>query len=298
MCISLVDQSKEEQEEDPEVKFYDLSVIASSTDNFSDINKLGEGGFGPVFKGTLENGQRIAVKRLSTSSGQGIKEFKNVIALIAKLQHRNLVRLQGYCIQNEEKLLIYEYMPNKSLDFFIFDQTQRMVLDWPTRISEGDQTTEITRCIVGTYGYIAPEYAIDGNFSVKSDTYSFGVLLLEIVSGKKNRGDQHHKERTNLTEHAWKLWMEGRPLELISEDLKESCNGSEALRCIHISFLCLEQHPHDRPSMSSVVMMLGSEIRLPKPKQPALFVGDYSLSNKSSNLPSVNKLSLSILEPR
>ena len=83
----------EEQEEDPEVPLYDLTVIASSTDNFSHKNKLGEGGFGPVFKGTLENGQRIAVKRLSASSGQGIEEFKNEIALIAKLQHRNLVKL-------------------------------------------------------------------------------------------------------------------------------------------------------------------------------------------------------------
>ncbi|MED6111857.1 hypothetical protein PIB30_056216 [Stylosanthes scabra] len=345
-AILNVDQSKEEQEEDPEVKFYDLSVIASSTDNFSDKNKLGEGGFGPVFMGTLENGQRIAVKRLSTGSGQGLNEFKNEIALIAKLQHRNLVKLQGYCIQNEEKLLIYEYMPNKSLDFFIFEQTQRMVLDWPTRfnvirgITRGllylhqdsrltvihrdlkasnilldhkmnpkisdfglarilgeDQATEITRRIVGTYGYIAPEYAIDGNFSVKSDVYSFGVLLLEIVSGKRNRGDQHQNKHTNLTEYAWKLWMEGRALELISEDIKESCNGSEALRCIHISFLCLEQHPHDRPSMSSVVMMLSSEICLPKPKQPALFVGEYSSSNKT-NLASVNELTMSILEPR
>ncbi|KAL4292815.1 hypothetical protein AHAS_Ahas18G0065800 [Arachis hypogaea] len=85
---ALKDQSMEEQEEDPEVPLYDLTVIASSTDNFSHKNKLGEGGFGPVFKGTLENGQRIAVKRLSASSGQGIKEFKNEIALIAKLQHR------------------------------------------------------------------------------------------------------------------------------------------------------------------------------------------------------------------
>ncbi|XLT31617.1 hypothetical protein HN873_062909, partial [Arachis hypogaea] len=96
---------------------------------------------------------------------------------------------------------------------------------------------------------------------------------------------------------AWNLWMEGRPLDLISEDLKESCNGSEALRCIQISFLCLQQNPHERPSMSSVVMMLGSEICLPQPKQPALFVREYSSPNKS-NLFSTNELSMSILEPR
>ncbi|XLT31613.1 hypothetical protein HN873_062905, partial [Arachis hypogaea] len=101
----------------------------------------------------------------------------------------------------------------------------------------------------------------------------------------------------NLIEYAWNLWMEGRPLDLISEDLKESYNGSEALRCIHISFLCLQQHPHDRPTMSSVVMMLGSQIYLPKPKQPALFIGQHSSLNQSS-LPSVNELSMSSLKPR
>ncbi|RYQ97036.1 hypothetical protein Ahy_B08g093012 [Arachis hypogaea] len=122
----LMDHIKEKQEEDPELLLYDLSVIAFCTDNFSDKNKLGEGGFGSVFKGTLENGQRIAVKRLLTGYGQGIKEFKNEITSIAKLQHRNCIKLQGYCIQNEEKVLIYEYMPNKSLDAFIFGTKSRI----------------------------------------------------------------------------------------------------------------------------------------------------------------------------
>ncbi|PQQ09860.1 hypothetical protein Pyn_19417 [Prunus yedoensis var. nudiflora] len=95
--------------------------------------KLGEGGFGPVYKGRLEDGQEIAVKRLSQSSGQGVNEFKNEVILIAKLQHRNLVRLLGCCIDGEEKLLIYEYLPNKSLNFYIFDKTQGRLLDWSQR---------------------------------------------------------------------------------------------------------------------------------------------------------------------
>ncbi|XLR41601.1 hypothetical protein S83_026261 [Arachis hypogaea] len=338
------------QEEDLELPLFDLSSIVSATDNFSINNKLGEGGFGPVYKGTLENGEEIAVKRLSRGSKQGVKEFKTEVALIAKLQHRNLVKLYGSCIQDQEKLLIYEYMPNKSLDLFIFEETQRMLMDWSkrfhiicgiakgllylhqdsrliiihrdlktsnilldsemnpkisdfglARILEVDQTSKTSR-VVGTYGYMAPEYALDGNFSVKSDVYSFGILLLEIISGKKNKGNHRQKDGTNLIEYAWNFWTEGRPLELIDEYMIDYCNISEALRCIQIGLLCVQQNPHDRPNISFVVMMLGSEIQLPLPKEPALFVGKYSCQEYSSSCindaPSVNELSISDLEAR
>ncbi|XP_028105305.1 G-type lectin S-receptor-like serine/threonine-protein kinase RKS1, partial [Camellia sinensis] len=121
------------EKEDLELPLFDFATIANSTNQFSIDNKLGEGGFGPVYKGTLEGGQEIAVKRLSKNSGQGLDEFKNEVICIAKLQHRNLVKLLGCCIQGEEKMLIYEYMPNKSLDYFIFDQTQSGLLVWPKR---------------------------------------------------------------------------------------------------------------------------------------------------------------------
>ncbi|PKI73772.1 hypothetical protein CRG98_005843, partial [Punica granatum] len=103
-----------------DLPFFDLSTIAAATNNFSFINKLGQGGFGSVYKGVLDNGKEIAVKRLSKSSGQGIEEFKTEVTLIARLQHRNLVKILGCCIQGEEKMLIYEYLPNKSLDSFLF----------------------------------------------------------------------------------------------------------------------------------------------------------------------------------
>ncbi|PQM42344.1 uncharacterized protein Pyn_20688 [Prunus yedoensis var. nudiflora] len=144
--------------EDMELITFDLATVSRATDNFSNNNKLGEGGFGPVYKGILIEGQDIAVKRLSKCSGQGIKEFMNEVILIAKLQHRNLVKLLGCCIEGDEKMLIYEYMPNKSLDYFIF----------------------VATCLLST--------VVDGLFSIKSDVYSFGVMVLEIVSGKKNRG--------------------------------------------------------------------------------------------------------------
>ncbi|XP_059449196.1 G-type lectin S-receptor-like serine/threonine-protein kinase At4g03230 isoform X2 [Corylus avellana] len=125
---------REEDERGIDVPFFHLESILAATDSFSDANKLGEGGYGPVYKGTFPRGQEIAVKRLSSVSRQGLQEFKNKVVLIAKLQHRNLVRLRGYCIKGDEKILLYEYMPNKSLDSFIFDQKLSMSLDWEMRL--------------------------------------------------------------------------------------------------------------------------------------------------------------------
>ncbi|ONI12980.1 hypothetical protein PRUPE_4G195400 [Prunus persica] len=341
-----------EPEEDLELPLFDLPTVASATENFSSDNKLGEGGFGPVYRGTLPDGHEIAVKRLSRSSGQGLNEFKNEIILFAKLQHRNLVKLLGCCIKGEEKMLIYEYMPNRSLDSFIFDSVRgELLLDWPKRfhiicgvargllylhqdsrlriihrdlkasnvlldnemnpkISDfglartligGDQSGGNTNRVVGTYGYMAPEYAIDGQFSVKSDVFSFGILVLEVISGRKNKGFYHPNHSHNLIGHAWRLWIQGRPSELIDRCLESSCTLSEVLRCVHISLLCLQHHPEDRPSMASVVIMLGSEIALAQPKQPGFFIEKEShevgssLGNQTS---STNEISITLLEGR
>ncbi|XP_021299443.1 G-type lectin S-receptor-like serine/threonine-protein kinase At4g27290 isoform X2 [Herrania umbratica] len=246
------EKNKERGKEDLELPLFDFDTISKATDNFSQQNKLGQGGFGPVYKGILEKGQEIAVKRLSKKSSQGIDEFKNEVLCISKLQHRNLVKLLGCCIERQEIILIYEFMPNKSLDSFIFDQKQSILLDWPKRfqiingisrgllylhqdsrlriihrdlkasnilldyemnpkISDfglarsfgGDETEANTNRVVGTYGYMSPEYAIDGCFSIKSDVFSFGVLVLEIVSGRRNRGFSHPGHNLNLLGHAF-----------------------------------------------------------------------------------------------
>uniref|UniRef100_A0A2N9J971 Receptor-like serine/threonine-protein kinase n=1 Tax=Fagus sylvatica TaxID=28930 RepID=A0A2N9J971_FAGSY len=258
------------KEEDLELPFLDLSTIASATNNFAINNKLGEGGFGPVYKGTLEDGQEIAVKRLSRNSKQGLNEFKNEVKLIAKLQHRNLVKLLAY--------------------FGL------------ARTFGGDQLEGNTNRVVGTYGYMAPEYAFDGQFSTKSDVFSFGILLLEIISGKRSRGFYHPDHTNNLIGSAWILWNEDRPLELIDECLGKSCPLSEVLRCIHLSLLCVQQRPEDRPSMSSVVVVLGSESALPQPKKPGFFLEKKSNEahgfSSKQELPSINEITNTLLEAR
>ncbi|KAI3466183.1 hypothetical protein Pfo_022846 [Paulownia fortunei] len=339
------------QREDLGLPLLDLATVVHATENFSVNKKLGEGGFGPVYKGLLVDGQSIAVKRLSKSSGQGLNEFKNEVKLIAKLQHRNLVKLLGCCIEGDEKILIYEYMPNGSLDSFIFDQTRGSPLDWSKRfkiicgiargllylhqdsrlriihrdlkasnvllddelnpkISDfgmartfgGDQSQENTRRIVGTYGYMAPEYAFYGLFSVKSDVFSFGILLLEVVSGKKTRGFDQPQNHHNLIGYVWQLWTEGRPLELIDSLLDDPLIQAEAMRCIHVGLLCVQQNPDDRPSMSTVVLMLNGESTLPQPKQPGFLIDmipseTCSLSSKNGSC-SVNDFTITTMEGR
>ncbi|KAL2472872.1 G-type lectin S-receptor-like serine/threonine-protein kinase [Forsythia ovata] len=344
------DNISEGPKEDLDLPLFNLATISHATDNFSVKKKLGEGGFGPVYKGTLEDGQNIAVKTLSKNSGQGLNEFKNEVKLIAKLQHRNLVKLLGCCIEDGEKILIYEYLPNGSLDSFVFDRSRGKLLDWSKRfniicgvargilylhqdsrlriihrdlkasnvlldkelnpkISDfgmartfgGDESGETTKRVVGTYGYMAPEYAFYGLFSVKSDVFSFGILLLEILSGKKNRGFTHPQNQ-NLIGYAWRLWTEGRPLELIDSLLEDSAIQPEILRCIHIALLCVQQSPEDRPTMSSAVLMLNGESTLPQPKHPGFLIdlipGETGPSSSNKDPCSANYFSITSLEPR
>ncbi|KAG4204051.1 hypothetical protein ERO13_A04G024132v2 [Gossypium hirsutum] len=336
-----------EHEKEVEIPLFSFSSVSAATDNFSFSNKLGEGGFGPVYKGKLLKGDEVAVKRLSRQSGQGWDELKNEAMLIGKLQHKNLVKLLGCCIERDEKILIYEYLPNKSLDTLLFGTNAMVTLPWKTRvrIMEGiaqgllylhqysrvqiihrdlkasnilldeDMNPKIsdfgmarifggteqraTKRIVGTYGYMAPEYALGGVFSVKSDVFSFGVLLLEILSGKKNTGF-YLSNSLDLIGYAWDLWTSKRPLEFINPETHDTYCPIAATRYMNIALLCVEERAANRPTMSDVVMMLNNELTvLPSPVQPA-FSNARNVQDSSQSIPetSQNKLTISVITAR
>ncbi|KAF8112051.1 hypothetical protein N665_0068s0018 [Sinapis alba] len=328
---------EEDQRGEWELPLFELNTIATATNNFAFRNKLGSGGFGPVYKGVLENGMEIAVKRV----------VQDEVKLISKLQHRNLMRILGYCVESDEKMLVYEYLPNKSLDCFIFHEEQRAELDWPkrmeiirgitrgilylhqdsrlriihrdlkasnvlldsemipkiadfgmARIFGGSQIRGSTSRVVGTYGYMSPEYAMEGHFSIKSDVYSFGVLILEIITGKRNSA--FHEESSNLVGHIWDVWNKGEAVQVIDKLMnQETIEESE----VNIGLLCVQENASDRPDMSSVVFMFGHNANdIPSPKHPAFTAGRKTHVKNgdctSGAFPSVNDVTLTDVHGR
>ncbi|KAI7729875.1 hypothetical protein M8C21_018313 [Ambrosia artemisiifolia] len=270
-------------------------------------------------KGVLANGEQVAIKKLSLTSRQGVREFTNEVKLLLKIQHKNLVMLLGCCVQGPEKMLVYEYLPNKSLDYILFDKEKSSSLHWtqrfqiivgvirgllylheeaPVRIIHrdikasnillddklnpkiadfglarlfpGDDTHLNTFKISGTHGYMAPEYAMHGYLSVKADVFSFGILVLEIVSGRKVTDRQLGADKSDLLTYTWSLFQSGKQLELVDESL-ESCNPSEALMCIQLGLLCCQAIVADRPDMNTLHLMISNDsFTLPKPRKPGL----------------------------
>ncbi|KAG6627488.1 putative receptor-like protein kinase At4g00960 [Carya illinoinensis] len=299
--------------------FFELRFLQIATNDFSEINKLGHGGFGPVYKGLMPSGQQIAVKKLSLDSRQGLREFTNEVKLLLKTQHKNLVTLLGCCAEGPEKMLVYEYLPNKSLDYFLFDKSKSASLDWSTRfrivtgvargllylheeaperiihrdikasnilldenlnpkISDfglarlfpGEDTHVNTFRISGTHGYMAPEYAMHGYLSVKTDVFSYGILVLEIVSGRKNHDGQHGAEKADLLSYTWMLHQKGRALELVDPSCTKF-NNDEAAMCIQLGLLCCQQSVPERPDMNAVHLMLSSDsFTLPRLGKPGI----------------------------
>ncbi|PHT75387.1 G-type lectin S-receptor-like serine/threonine-protein kinase [Capsicum annuum] len=303
------------------LQVFSFDEMKEATSNFSFANKLGQGGYGPVYKGKLKNGQEIAVKRLSETSSQGLEEFENEVILTAKLQHINLVKVVGFCIENEEKICFISFFFHRhDLFFRHVDQVRRLVLNWEKRVQiiEGiiqgllylqeysrltiihrdikasnilldnqmkpkisdfgmarifkkDAVEANTDRIVGTMGYIPPEYAIEGIYSTKSDVFSFGVLLLQIISGKKNTCLHGPDEQLNVLEYAFEMWKDGKGMEFMDESLDDITSCCKLLICMQIALLCVQKNPLDRPTMLGVSNMLKNfaNLAMDSPKRPA-----------------------------
>ncbi|XP_024968218.1 probable leucine-rich repeat receptor-like serine/threonine-protein kinase At3g14840 [Cynara cardunculus var. scolymus] len=284
---------------------FTLRQIKAATNNFDVANKIGEGGFGSVYKGVLPDGTLIAVKQLSSKSRQGNREFLNELGMISALQHPHLVKLHGCCIEGNQLLLAYEYMENNSLARALFGTEKwQLELDWPTRyricigIARGmfflheesrlkivhrdikatnvlldkdlnakisdfglakldeEDNTHISTRIAGTYGYMAPEYALRGYLTDKADVYSYGIVLLEIVSGMANTVDRTKENHFVLLDRAVALKNEGNLMELVDPRLGTDYDVQEMMVVINLALLCTTISPTDRPAMSAVVSML------------------------------------------
>ncbi|KAL5564977.1 hypothetical protein UlMin_028141 [Ulmus minor] len=299
---------------DLQTGIFTLRKIKSATGNFDPANKIGEGGFGPVYKGVLSDGGVIAVKQLSSKSKQGNREFVNEIGMISALQHPNLVKLYGCCIEGNQLLLIYEYMENNSLARALFGREEHLLhLDWPTRkkicfgVARGlaylheesrlkivhrdikatnvlldkdlnakisdfglakldeEENTHISTRIAGTIGYMAPEYATRGYLTEKADIYSFGVVALEIVSGKSNTNYRPREEFLFLLDWAYVLQEQGNLLDLVDPRLGSNYSKEEAMTMLSLALLCTNPSPTLRPPMSSVAKMLEGKMPVQAP---------------------------------
>ncbi|KAK4594733.1 hypothetical protein RGQ29_018441 [Quercus rubra] len=333
LCNSMISNRFDDVNEFPndgkngsDITIFSYECIKVATNNFSLENKLGEGG-------KLLTSQQIAIKRLSRNSGQGIIEFKNELILISKLQHMNLVKLLGCCIFGEERMLrrlldwkkrfniiegiaqgliyLHKYSRLKVIhrdlkasNILLDESMNPKISDFGmARIFKQNEVEANTNRIVGTYGYMSPEYAMEGVFSIKSDVYSFGVLMLEIVSGRKNNSFYDDEHALNLVGYAWDLWQEGKGLELVDPTIRESCVEYQVLRCIHVSLLCVEDGAIDRPTMLDMLSMLTNEsTQLPLPKKPAFSIRRKSIvaniPNKEPEVYTVNDLSITDMDPR
>ncbi|RAL42990.1 hypothetical protein DM860_009772 [Cuscuta australis] len=221
-----------------------------ATNDFSADNKLGEGGFGPVYKGTLQDGRDIAVKQLSVTSHQGKAQFVAEIATISSVQHRNLVKLYGCCLEANKRLLVYEYLPNKSLDKALF-------------------------------GYLAPEYALRGHLTEKIDVFAFGVVALEIVSGRPNSDPNLEEEQMYLLDWAWNLYEEKQTHKLVDSRLSEY-NEEEVKQMIGVALLCTQTSPSLRPSMSRAVTMLQGDAEVSSDISRPGYLTDWKFDDVSS----------------
>ncbi|NP_001146863.1 serine/threonine-protein kinase receptor isoform X2 [Zea mays] len=336
-------QTTEGDEDLHSVKVFSYSELRKATQDFSGANKIGEGGFGSVFRGVLKDGTVVAVKVLSATSRQGIREFLTELTAISDIKHENLVTLIGCCAEGSRRILVYNYLENNSLAqtllgvlcyamhaiagsrhsnirfnwharariavgvarglAFLHEEIRPPIIhrdikasnilldkDLTPKISDfglarllPPNATHVSTRVAGTLGYLAPEYAIRGQVTKKSDIYSYGVLLLEIVSGRCNTNTRLPSEDQFLLERTWALYEQGRLEDIVDMDIGGDRDVEEACRFLKIGLLCTQDAMARRPNMTNVVRMLSGERRISVEKitRPAM-ISDFAELKVSS----------------
>ncbi|KAK8674713.1 hypothetical protein V6N13_032819 [Hibiscus sabdariffa] len=299
---------KEKGKKQPTWRVFSLKELHSATNNFNYDNKLGEGGFGSVYWGQLWDGSQIAVKRLKVWSNKAEVEFSVEVEILARVRHKNLLSLRGYCAEGQERLIVYDYMPNLSLQSHLYGQhSSECLLDWTRRMNiaigsaEGiaylhhhstphiihrdvkasnvlldsefqpqvadfgfakfipDGATHVTTRVKGTLGYLAPEYAMLGKASESCDVYSFGILLLELASGKKPLEKLSTTVKRSIVEWALPLASEGKFNEMADPKLDGKYVEEELKRVVLVALVCADNRPEKRPNMLEVLELLKGE---------------------------------------
>lgn len=306
---------------------FKYEVLEKATNYFSNANKLGQGGSGSVYKGILADGKLVAVKRLIFSTRQWVDHFFNEVNLISDINHKNLVKLLGCSITGPESLLVYEYMPNHSLQDTLFNTNNTRKLSWKERyniivgtaeglvyLHEGsklriihrdiklsnilldenfmakiadfglarlfpENKSHITTAIAGTLGYMAPEYVVQGKLTEKADVYSFGVLVLEVVCGRRNNS---FSQGLSIIQMVWNHYTAGTLCEAVDPTLAGSFEQEEARRVLQTGLVCIQASPELRPSMSAAVELLTTNREIPQPTPPP-FLDPTSTSSSSKN---------------
>ncbi|RHN55018.1 putative protein kinase RLK-Pelle-DLSV family [Medicago truncatula] len=301
---------------------FKYNTLEKATGSFNDNRKIGHGGFGTVYKGVLPDGREIAIKRLFFNNRHRAADFSNEVDIISGVEHKNLVRLLGCSCSGPESLLVYEFMPNRSLDRFIFDKNKGRELNWEKRYeiiigtAEGlvylhenskiriihrdikasnilldsklrakiadfglarsfqEDKSHISTAIAGTLGYMAPEYLAHGQLTEKADVYSFGVLLLEIVTGRQNNRSKASEYSDSLVIVTWKHFQSRTAEQLFDPNIElhndsNSDVKNESLRVVHIGLPCIQEVASLRPTMSKALQMLTkNEEHLVAPSNP------------------------------
>ncbi|KAK9055055.1 hypothetical protein SSX86_026135 [Deinandra increscens subsp. villosa] len=329
--------------------------LAVATDGFSDANLLGQGGFGYVHKGVLPNGKDVAVKQLKVGSGQGEREFQAEVEIISRVHHKHLVSLVGYCISGSQRLLVYEFVPNNTMEFHLHDKN-RPVMEFATRLRialgsakglayihedcnpkiihrdikaanilldfsfeakvadfglakiTSDVATHVSTRVMGTFGYLAPEYASSGKLTEKSDVFSFGVMLLELITGRRPVDSANTFMDDSLVD--WARPLLTRALEdgnfdsIIDPRLQRNYNHNEMARMLSCAAACVRHSARRRPKMSQVVRALEGDMSLSdlddgiKPGHSSVYNGssDYDTAQYNEDMIKFRKMALGTQE--